>query len=78
MLPKFQVGDKVTAIEFIDCFQKRHEAITGLTVDLVRLIEPTCTGLDPYYRYRATRADEGRYAQVEGAEFYFTKEAQAS
>ena len=71
MLPKFQVGDKVTAVSFTNCFGQLIPATPGLTVERVELIEPRT--MLPYYRILAASTKTA----VAGEERFFAKEAYA-
>ena len=74
MTPKFQIGDRVKAIAFTDCFNKTIPEKSGLIVKSVRLVEPTVPGdtMKPYYRIEAHEAHGLGY--VEGAERFFEAE----
>ena len=71
MKARFNVGDRVRAVSFVDCFKKTVPEVTGLTVVGVRLIEDM--SIDPYFRIRAENPGAKTYI-VEGAERYFEKE----
>jgi len=68
--PQFEIGQKVTAISFTNCFGKPVPATPGLTVEHIRLVTPTANDdMNPYYRIKAVPASGFGY--VEGAERFF-------
>lgn len=67
--PKFNIGDKVTRKSFVDASGNFVEAVEGLTVTRIRLIEASPESHDeikPYYRILAENG-----GSVEGAERFF-------
>ena len=63
---QFEIGDKVTAKAFVDCFGVRHEAVLGLVVT-------KCTAIDfgacPHHRILTHGPNP--YQWVEAAESAF-------
>jgi heat shock protein HspQ len=66
--PKFYIGQKVNHRSFVDCFQKHHDAITGLHVAEIKKINPVGT-MQPWYRVTAIGEDGRGY--VKAAESFF-------
>lgn len=68
MQPKFNIGDKVTRTAFIDASGNHVDAIEGLIVTRIRLVEPSSKldTMKPYYRVLAENG-----GTVEGAERFF-------
>lgn len=71
MQAQFQIGQKVKAVAFVDCFGKQVAETLGLTVESVKLIvsDVPMDTLKPYYRVLA-RAESG-FGYIEGAERFF-------
>jgi hypothetical protein len=69
-LPPVSIGQSVTKKAFTDCFGVHSPAVTGLTVDAVRLIEGV--SLPDYWRIKASAEGKGSW---EGAfDRFFTLE----
>jgi len=66
--PIFQVGDRVTAIGFTDCFGRRVQPTTGLTVERVTKLDSP--SMATYFRVLARDG----FRCVEGAERFFVAE----
>jgi hypothetical protein len=70
MIPQFEIGQRVKAVGFTDCFGKDVPERSGLTVTEVRKIEGQ--SIPSYYRVKANAANGFEY--IEGAERYFAAE----
>ena len=81
MQSQFQIGQKVKAVAFVDCFGNHVDEVPDLTVTDLRLIEPTpilreCDGslskntVAPYFRVQAHKPN-GSCCYVEAAERFF-------
>jgi hypothetical protein len=68
MKAQFEIGQKVKAVAFVDCFGNHQDEVTDLTVTDVRLIEPQ--SMKPYYRVQAHKPN-GSCCYVEAAERFF-------
>jgi hypothetical protein len=62
------IGDKVTAIAFTDCFKKFSPAVPNLTITSIRHM-PAAHGVAAYDRI--TAEGRGEVSLVEGAERFF-------
>ena len=75
-LPRFKVGQKVTAKAFTDCFKEFHQARTGLIVSKVVRIQPDLPApcsMAPYFR---VKADDPKGGYFEGSERFFVEAEQ--
>lgn len=76
--PRFKIGDAVYRRSFIDCFGEHIEAIHGLAVSRVEIVEDEWP-LAPEYRLptyaRVTGANGEGHTIAEGAERFFESEA---
>jgi hypothetical protein len=66
--PRFQLGQMVKAIAFVDCFKRHNREISNLIVTEMRLID---SGLPPYWRIKAESLEKNNNSYVEGAERFF-------
>ena len=67
-LPKFKVGQMVTARAFVDCFKEAHAERANLTVRQIVRIQPDFKlplALAPYYRVKATDPTGGYFEASE-------------
>jgi hypothetical protein len=66
--PRFQLGQMVKAIAFVDCFKRDNPEVSNLIVTEMRLID---SGLPPYWRIKAESLEKNNNSYVEGAERFF-------
>lgn len=74
-MTKFHVGQRVSKIEFTDCFGKINDKILFMTVTRVHNVcssDPTSPHAIPAYDRIAAIADDG--TRVEGAARFFVAE----
>jgi len=69
----YQIGDKVKAVAFTDCFGEYHPEQRGLVVEIIRL--EVCNFIPSYWRIKAVRADNPSLYVEGAAHHYFAPDA---